>query len=73
MSVELLSECKRKLTGSITRLEKILDMYDSTPLERCLQETCKAEAVIRETKETMGRQRMEYQKSALKYESIDIE
>lgn len=63
MSVELLSECKRKLLSSVGKLDKILEMYDSAPLEKCLQETCKADAVIKETKEYLGKYRSEYQKN----------
>lgn len=57
MSVELLSECKRKLLSSISKLDKILEMYDSAPLEKCLQETCKADGVIKETREQLGKHR----------------
>lgn len=47
MSVELLNECKKKLSASIYKLDKILEIYDSTPIEKCLQESCKAESVIK--------------------------
>jgi hypothetical protein len=35
MSVELLSECKRKLTNALSKLDKTVQMFDSEPLERC--------------------------------------
>lgn len=64
MSVELLGECKRKLLSSINRLDKILDMYDSTPLEKTLHDTCKADAVLRDTRDLIAKQRADYQKQA---------
>jgi hypothetical protein len=66
MSVELLGECKRKLLGSVGKLDKIMEMYDSSPLEKCLHESCKADAVIKETRDQLAKHRNEYQKSTLR-------
>ena len=66
-----MSECKRKLVSSVNRLDKILDVYDSTPLEKCLYDTCKAEGVLKESKDVLGRHRSEYQRSATKLREIN--
>lgn len=59
MSVELLAECKRKLTNALSRLDKSLQMFDSEPLERSLYETIRAETIIQDTKESVREAREE--------------
>lgn len=44
-----------------------MEMYDSVPLEKCLQDTCKSDAVIKDTKEMLTKHRSEYQRSAQRY------
>ena len=36
MSIELLNECKKKLTTAITKIDKTLETFDSSPLEKIL-------------------------------------
>lgn len=36
MSIELLNECKKKLITAIAKIDKTLDTFDSTPLEKIL-------------------------------------
>ena len=42
MSVELLGECKKKLTTAVGRFDKVVAAYNSTPLEKSLHETARA-------------------------------
>ena len=62
MSVELLAECKRKLSNSLNRLDKTMQMFDSEPLERAFYDTCKAENILSDTKESLKEQREELQR-----------
>lgn len=64
MSVELLGECRKKLGTSLAKLDTVMEMFDSEQLERSLVESCKAEWVIRESKENLQKMRNDYKKSA---------
>lgn len=66
MSVDLLTECKRKLTNGLGKLDKTVQMFDSNPLERCFYETCRAEGVILETREAIQQAREELQKNSVR-------
>lgn len=73
MSLELLNECKKKLVNSVSRLDKIMEMYDSTPLEKCFYDCCKYDSVIKETRDTLSKNHSESQKTAQKYLSFKID
>lgn len=62
MSVELLAECKRKLITSLNKLDKTVQMFDSEPLERSIYETCRAEAIVQDTRQSIHQAREELTK-----------
>ena len=66
MSLELLNECKKKLVNSVDRLEKIMDMYDSSSLEKCFYDCCKSDSLIKETKDILAKNHIENQKTSQK-------
>ena len=49
-----------------------MEMYDSSPLEKCFYDCCKSESIIKETKDALSKNHTESQKTAQKYLSIKI-
>ena len=46
-----MNECKKKLTSTVSKFDKINEMFSSAPIEKTLYETIKCEAVVRDSRE----------------------
>lgn len=55
MSIELMHECKKKLSTCVNKTEKLFEYFSTSNVEKVLYDTCKAESVCKDTRDTVNK------------------